>query len=220
MRPNETELKKERIKAHADSIKRGDIPKPAITAAKVADTSKAIANKTVDSAVLKSPFGASTVGTEKFITLENKDILVKLSTQGGRVYSVELKNYKTFDKKPLILFDGDRNHFGLSFTAGNNSINTDKLYFTPSADGPQVAEKDSGSVTMRLSYSPTQYVDYIYSLTGTGFKLGLTIKPTGLDQVIANTNTIDLDWQANLRKAGDGYDPGAPLFDYLLHEHR
>ncbi len=200
MRPNETELKKERIKAHADSIKRGDIPKAAITPAKFADTAKAVANKPVDSAVLKSPFGASTVGTQKFVTLENKDLRVKLSTQGGRVYSVELKNYKTFDKKPLVLFDGDRNHFGLSFTAGNNSINTDKLYFTPSATGLPVAEKDSGSVTMRLSYSPTQYIDYIYSLTGTGFKLGLTIKPTGLDQVIANTNTLDLDWQANLRK--------------------
>ncbi len=200
MKPNEAEIKKERIKAHADSIKRGDIPKAAITPAKFADSAKALANKPVDSALLKSPFGATTVGTEKFITLENKDLRVKLSTQGGRVYSVELKNYKTFDKKPLILFDGEHNHFGLSFTAGNNSINTDKLYFTPSATGLQVAEKDSGSVTMRLSYSPTQYIDYIYTLSGTGFKLGLTIKPTGLDQVIANTNTLNLDWQANLRK--------------------
>ena len=158
MRPSEADLKKEIIKAHADSIKRGDISKAAITTTKFADSAKAPANKPVDSTVLKSPFGASTVGTEKFITLENKDILVKLSTQGGRVYSVELKNYKTFDKKPLILFDGDHNHFGLSFTAGNNSINTDKLYFNPSSNGLQVTEKDSGTVTMRLNYSATQYI--------------------------------------------------------------
>jgi YidC/Oxa1 family membrane protein insertase len=200
MRPNEAEIKKERIKAHADSIARGDIPKAAITTAKIADSAKALANKPVDSALLKSPFGATTIGTEKFITLENKDIRVKLATQGGRIYSVELKDYKTFDKKPLILFDGDHNHFGLSFTAGNNSINTDKLYFTPSVNELQVAEKDSSSLTMRLSYSPTQYIDYIYSLKGTGYKVGLTIKPTGLDQVIANSNTLDLDWQASMRK--------------------
>jgi len=91
-------------------------------------------------------------------------------------------------------------HFGLSFTAGNNSINTDKLYFMPSANGLQVAENDSSSVTMRLSYSPTQYIDYIYSLKGTGYKVGLTIKTTGLDEVIANTNTINLDWTASMRK--------------------
>lgn len=201
MKPNEADLKKERIKAHADSIKRGDIPKSAITPAKFADSAKTLANKPVDSAVLKSPFGASTVGTEKFITLENKDILVKLSTLGGRVYSVELKNFKTYDKKPLILFDGEHsNHFGLNFTAGNNSINTDKLYFAPSAAELNVAEKDSGSVTMRLSYSPTQYIDYVYSLKGTGYKMGLTIKPTELDQVIANSSTLNLDWAASVRK--------------------
>ncbi|MDF2433444.1 MAG: YidC/Oxa1 family rane protein insertase [Mucilaginibacter sp.] len=200
MKPSDTDLKKERIKAHADSVKRGQLPKSAVATAKFTDTAKAEAKTTVDSATLKSPFGATTVGTEKLITLENKDILVKLSTQGGKVYSVELKNFKTFDKKPLILFDGSHNHFGLNFTTGNSSINTDKLYFTPSAASLVVAGKDSGTVTMRLSYSPTQYVDYIYSLKGTGYKVGLTIKPTGLDQVIANTSTINLNWLTSVRK--------------------
>jgi YidC/Oxa1 family membrane protein insertase len=200
MKPSEADLKKERLQAHADSIKRGDIPKAQANTAKFTDTAKAQANKTVDSALLKSPFGAATIGTQKFVTLENKDLRIKLATQGGKVYSVELKDYKTFDKKPLILFDGDHNHFGLNFTAGNNSINTDKLYFTPSANELQVAEKDSGSVTMRLSYSPTQYIDYVYSLKGTGYKVGLTVKPVGLDQVISNSNTINVNWIASVRK--------------------
>ena len=200
MRPSQADLKRNSLKAHTDSIKNGLIPQSAITPAKFADSAKMQATKKIDSATLKSPFGATTVGTEKFITLENKDIRVKLATQGGRVYSVELKNYKTYNKKPLILFDGDHNHFGLNFTAGNNSINTDKLYFTPSANELQVTGKDSGSVTMRLSYSPTQYLDFVYSLSGTGYKVGLTIKPTGLDQVIANTNTININWGANMRK--------------------
>lgn len=199
MRPSETELKKERLRAHADSVKKAG-GKSAITTAKYTDTAKVQANKPVDSAILKSPFGAATVGSEKFITLENNDIRVQLTTHGGKVYSVELKNYKTYNKKPLILFEGEKNHFGLNFTAGNNSINTDKLFFTPVGNGLTVAEKDSGSVTMRLSYSPTQYIDYIYTLKGTGFKVGLTIKPTGLDQVIANSNSINIDWSASMRK--------------------
>jgi YidC/Oxa1 family membrane protein insertase len=200
MRPSQADLKKNSIKAHADSIKNGLIPQAATNNAKFADSAKNQANVKVDSAVLKSPFGAATIGTEKFITLENNDVRVKLTTHGGRVYSVELKNYKTYDKKPLIIFEGDKNHFGLNFTAGNNSINTDKLYFTPSANTLQVAGNDSSALTMRLSYSPTQYIDYIYSLKGTGYKVGLTIKPTGLDQVIANSNTINIDWSASMRK--------------------
>ena len=202
MKPNDADLKKERIHAHADSVKRGLIKAPAITTAKYVDTSKAkaAANKPVDSALLKSPFGLTTIGTQKFVTLENKDIRVKLSTQGGRVYSVELKDFKTFNKKPLVLFDGDKNHFGLTVNAGNSTLNTDKLYFTPTAGDLQVAEKDSGSVTMRLNYSATQYIDYIYSLKGTGYKVGLTIKSTGLDQVIANSSTININWISSARR--------------------
>ena len=198
MKPSQDELKKGAARVHADSVKKGLIHEPAIT--KINDTVKTAAPKTVDTALLKSPFGAATVGTDKLVTLENKDVIIKLSTHGGRVYSVELKDYKTFNKKPLVLFDGANNHFGLAFTAGNSSIHTDNLYFTPSADNLTVTGSDSASVSMRLNYSPTQYIDYIYSLRGSGFKLGLTIKPTGLDQVISNTNTLNLNWGADMRK--------------------
>jgi len=202
MKPSDADLKKEKLQQHLDSIKTGKTTKGAITPSKFVDTatSKAAVNKPVDSAVLKSPFGAATAGSEKLIVLQNKDIIVKLSTLGGKVYSVELKNFKTFDKKPLILFEGDKNQFGFNFTAGNNSINTDKLYFTSSANALNISGNDSSSVTMRLSYSPTQYIDYIYSLKGTGYKLGLTVKPTGLDEVISNSGTLDLFWTANVRK--------------------
>ncbi len=199
MKPSQDQLKKEQLVQHADSIKRGLLPNPA--AHKTADSLKAAAQPAkVDSALLKQPFGAATVGTPKLVTLENKDIRVQLTTQGGRPYSVELKDYKTYDKKPLILFDGDKNHFGLTFAAGSNSINTDKLYFTPSADNLTVAGGDSSSVTMRLSYSPTQYIDYIYTLKGEGYKLGLVIKPVGLDQVMASSNNLNINWAASMRK--------------------
>jgi YidC/Oxa1 family membrane protein insertase len=197
LKPSDAELKKEKLVQ--DSIKRAVAAKAATTSTIKTDTAKKAAT-IVDSALLKTPFGAATVGSDKLITLENNELRVKLSTRGGRVYSVELKNYKTADKKPLILFDGEKNHFGLNFRAQDKPINTDELYFTPSAQSLTVAGKDSSSITMRLSYSATQYIDYIYSLKGTGFKLGLNIKATGLDNVIANSNTLNLDWAASLHK--------------------
>jgi YidC/Oxa1 family membrane protein insertase len=196
LKPSPAEIQKERALQHLDSLKRAGIAP--VAAAVKADTTKIA--KALDSATLKSPFGASIVGTEKFITLENDSVRIKLSTHGGRVYSVELKNYKTFDKKPLILFDGDQNSFGYAFTAGNTIVKTNDRYFTPSAAALKVTGKDSSSITMRLSYSATQYIDYIYTLKGDGYQLGLTIKPTGLDNVITNNSSIDLDWATNVRK--------------------
>jgi YidC/Oxa1 family membrane protein insertase len=197
LRPTDAQLKKEKMVQ--DSIKRAKDAQTTATKFIKSDTAKKTAT-VVDSALLKTPFGIATVGSEKLITLENQELRVKLSTRGGRVYSVELKNYKTADKKPLILFDGDNNHFGLNFRAQDKNINTDELFFTPSAENLTVAAKDSSSITMRLAYSTTQYIDYVYSLKGTGFKLGLSIKATGLDNVIANSNTFNLDWQASLLK--------------------
>lgn len=201
LKPSDAELKKERLVQQQDSLKKAGLAKANTPAAAKSDTSKTAAKTTVtDSATLKSPFGAASVVSEKLITLENKDLLVKLSTRGGKVASVELKNFKTYTKKPLVLFSGPQTHFGLNFTAGDKNIKTDEYYFTASVPELKVAEKDSASVTLRLSYSPTQYIDYVYSLKGTGYKLGLTIKPTGLDGVINNSGSVNINWAASLHK--------------------
>jgi YidC/Oxa1 family membrane protein insertase len=200
LKPSDAELKKERLVQHQDSVKKGLFNKANAPAAAKLDTTKAVVKTVADSATLKTPFGAASVGVDKLVTIENQELVVKLSTKGGKVASVELKNFKTFDKKPLVLFSGDKDHFGLNFNVGSRNINTDEYYFTPSAGNLKVAEKDSASITLRLSYSATQYIDYVYSLKGTGFKLGLTIKPTGLDGVIPNSSNLNLNWASSLHK--------------------
>src|SRR6187402_3384460 len=83
LKPSDAELKKERLVQHQDSLKKAGLVKtnaPAIAVAKT-DTGKKAAT-VIDSAILKSPFGAASVGTEKLITLENSELLVKLSTKG------------------------------------------------------------------------------------------------------------------------------------------
>jgi len=198
MKPSAAEIKKEQVRQHQDSINRHQVKGAEVAAVKKAtDTSKIITQ--ADTSHLKG-FDSGTVGTQSFVTLENEELLLKLSTHGGRIYSVQLKKFKTFDGKPLVLFTGDQNQFGLSFIADNKNVNTNNLYFKPSAPQLTVAAKDSGSVTMRLSYSATQYIDYIYTLNGTGFKVGFTVKETGLENTIPNSNTINIDWSASLPK--------------------
>jgi YidC/Oxa1 family membrane protein insertase len=196
MKPSKQEIAKEQARVHADSIKKklikGKGPGPVINHKLDSALAKA------DSAQLKGPFGGAITGTEKFTTIENKDIRVKLTNHGGRIYSVELKNYKTFFKKPVVLFDGEQNQFGLTLPAGAQTFNTNNLYFITTSHDTTVAGKDSISVTMRLNYSATQYIDYIYTIAGEGFKVGLTVKPTGMDNVVANSNAININWSAGM----------------------
>jgi len=153
-------------------------------------------------------FAKSIEGEKRFITLENNLMKVKLSTLGGRIYSVELKNYKTYSGDPLILFNGDENTFGLQFWGNNNNIQTNNLYFTPSvADSVVSASSDSTAVTMRLLTADSSYIDYVYSIKPDSYLVGFNIKFNGMSKTISGTmGSIDLLWDVNVPRLEKGYE--------------
>ena len=80
-----------------------------------------------------SDFAVAAEGTEEFVTLENDKIEVKISSKGGKLSYARLKEYTTWDKQPLVLFDGaDESDFGITMISANQRvINTSDLYSTP-----------------------------------------------------------------------------------------
>ena len=102
-------------------------------------------------------FAAAAQGNEELVTLENKVIKLTLTTHGGRIKSAQLKNYKTFDGKPVRLFESDSTRFGLNFFSQNRNIATNDLYFT-AVPGSQ------RSMSMRLNAGDNKYLEYVYSL--------------------------------------------------------
>ena len=103
---------------------------PSATLISSSDTSKNAAGNELKS--LYGVFSEAVKGTEHFITLENNLMKIKVSNKGGKIYSVELKGYKRFNGEPLVLFEGEKNRFGLNFFSQNKSIQTDQFYFVPS----------------------------------------------------------------------------------------
>jgi len=195
MKPSETEIKREQFVQ--DSIARAKTGEHAEKAQTAPATTTPVA-PVVDSTALQGPFGAALAGSNKTVTLENDHLKVLIGSQGGRIESVELKGQETFENKPLIMFTGNQSDFGLSFSANGATVNTSKLFFTPSAENLTVTKTDSGSVTMRLAYSPTQFIDYVYSLKGDSYKVGLNIVTTGMQSVIPSDRHINLNWSATL----------------------
>jgi YidC/Oxa1 family membrane protein insertase len=76
-------------------------------------------------------FSARAKGNEQIITIETELYRAELSSKGGVVKTWELKNYKTWDGKPVQLVDYD--HQGdltvLLTTADGRVVNTRDLYF-------------------------------------------------------------------------------------------
>lgn len=153
-------------------------------------------------------FSKAVDGNQKFITLENNKIKIKFSTLGGRPYSVQLKEYQTFDSLPLILFDGDSTVFGLNFFSQNKSISTNNLYFEPiTTDSVLNADKKTQHFTMHLNAGEGQYLEFVYELAPNSYKMKFRINTIGFDKVITNNaNYMTLNWDILVRQQEKGKD--------------
>jgi YidC/Oxa1 family membrane protein insertase len=164
-------------------------------------------------------FAPASVGKEKFYVLENNLMKVTFSNKGGRIYSVELKGYKTYDQKPLILFEGDKSKFGLNFFAQNRSLETQSFYFVPSdstADqilkGPEVKKGKEGNekfnetnkgeskvLSMRLYAGDGKYLEYKYTLNYNSFLVGFEVNTKGMNNIITtNSNSLNFNWNIDV----------------------
>jgi YidC/Oxa1 family membrane protein insertase len=144
-------------------------------------------------------FGNAAIGEDGTIVIENEVLAITVSKQGGHPLSVQLKDYQTHDSMPLMLFEGAENKFALEFYSDNRKINTQDLYFQPSAEGFSISGDNRKTLSMRLPAGPEQYLEYVYTLSGNSFMVDFDINMVGLDNVIErNTRTLDLHWRNNL----------------------
>jgi len=226
-KPSQREI--EAAKRQTDSIAQVEADNARQADSKARDAAAALQGKLTDTisdstgkiAVndeLKSRYGVfsdAAKGTERFITLENNLMKIRVSTKGGKIYSVELKGYKRFNGEPLVLFDGDKNRFGLNFFSQNKSIQTDQFFFVPSVTdslitvaGSPVSKGKEGrekintegkaafkSLTMQLKAGDGVMVAYTYTLKYNSFMVGFDIHTAGLKKVMgANSNYINFAW--------------------------
>ena len=128
---------------------------------------------------------AATQGTEAFYTLENDKIKVILSSKGGIVSGVELKDYKTYDGKPLELFKPQSAYFNIGLFT-NQTINTSQFFFqNPGQQQVLVKEGEEGSIALRLYADSLSYVEYLYTLKSGEYMLNYQINFVGMDGIIS-----------------------------------
>ena len=146
-------------------------------------------------------FAEEAQGTEEFITLENDLLILKLTTKGGRVSSVQLKNYTDYEKNPLVLFQDDDARFSLTLVTNNNRvINTDDLFF-------EVVNADSTETTLRLKAGNGNDagIDFVYHLHPDDYMVDFTILPYNIQDFIASgTNSLDINWAQKMRQQEKG----------------
>ncbi len=160
-------------------------------------------------------FANAAVGKDTTFTVENDVFKLNFISRGGKIGRVELKDYLTWDKKPLILMNSDSLNFGISFYSNNRTISTNRLYFKPFWPDPahkgqasmKVSGKDSLQFGMRLFtstndtvFNKDQYIEFLYTIKGNDNMLRYQINFIGMDQAIdAGNKFLVLTWSDNLK---------------------
>jgi len=207
-KPNEAE--QARIQRYNDSIALVEQNKAPIIPATVKNTTDSIAtdstaNDTTKIANSYGDFSASAVGLEKFFTLENELLKLTFSNKGGRIYSAQLKKYRTHDSLPLILFDAQESNMGFTLITNNNRVlNSTDLYFEP-VSGIKKDAKGNQTLILRLKTTGKAYMDFAYTLPANNYMLSFGIKAKDMNSVMpAGTNFLEMQWASKIRQQEKG----------------
>lgn len=131
-------------------------------------------------------FANTAIGEETFYTIENEKLEIKISNKGGRITSVIMKEYQTYDSLPLDLFYSDSSRFNLQLIT-KNSINTADLFF--------IADQRANSISMKLQADDRHYIEYLYTLNN-DYLIDFEINLVGIEELIPNNiNYMNLEWQ-------------------------
>lgn len=131
-------------------------------------------------------------GTEKTEILENEDVKIVFSSLGGKIKSVLLKKYKTYNQKDLVLIDANANQFKLEYPSATGNIDLSKLYFN-------ISSKNDSSITFGLTNQTGQTFNQTYTLATSGYELGYALKTNG-GNFLPNDKNLHITWEKGVRQ--------------------
>ena len=171
----------------ADSIANAKIhPVPKIDSSKLVTNAASPATDSLNDSLRRS-LPPAYKGQEQNIVLENNKLVLQFSTKGAYPQSALIKGYKTYDKKPLYLFNGKENRLGLVLPINNGSVATSDLYFTPTQ---QTLPSGDKALSFQSDLGEGKAVIITYTLPADEYMMQVNIRTVGMA-----ANTMALNWE-------------------------
>ena len=146
----------------------------------------------------------SAAGAEELTTIENEVLKITFTNKGGQPKIVELKNYKTFDGKPVIVQKGDYNKISYPINSGNTQVaNSSDLAFVTNTK--TVNADKSQTISFSIKDSVGKEITHQYTIRPNDYLLDFAIVLNGADKLITQ-NTINLQWQTQTNQIEKDHD--------------
>lgn len=161
-------------------------PKPVI------DSSKLLAATTPDSATQAVNDSARRLlpqafkGVAEEVVLENGKLAISISTKGAYPVSAQLKEFKTYHKEPLYLFNGAANSMSMILPAENGAIATADLFFVAT---PRTEANGDKALELVADMGAGKKVTITYALAADGYMMQYNVRLSGMP-----ATTVPLTW--------------------------
>jgi YidC/Oxa1 family membrane protein insertase len=132
--------------------------------------------------------------TEVLTVLENEVLKITFTNKGAQPKSVELKKFKTYDGKPLMLQTGPFNKITYDIQNGNNQLVKTGDQFFITADKKENADKSQSIAFSIKDTSGNNLITHEYILKPDDYMVDFNISATGADKLF-NQGVMNLLWQ-------------------------
>lgn len=191
------------VKVGTNNVSLSDLRVP--SSSKVVPAVRAEALKAIGSLVSKIEkyrgFARNLGGEDTKTVLENEQLKVTVSSHGGMISAVELKQYNTEvgeKPEPIQLFQGENDGYSFVLTTADQRLDTREFNFKP------VVESDT-SVMMVLDLADGATWGIRYTLHPDNYLVGMEIVQNGASAVLpASTSSMDFNWHQTMARNEKG----------------
>jgi len=192
--PDKETLEKMRNEFVADSLKKAKAAANSLTINSLLDKKgdSSLTNLDSLSEISKSlflkDFSNTSSLTDSVIVLENDLLKARINLKGASINYVELKKYKTWDKKPLILFSSDTAVLNFVLPLANGNVNSSKINFSKSTIS-------KNSLVLEAKTNNNNSVKVKYELTDNSYLIKSSIELNGINQTFnKSSDKINFNW--------------------------
>lgn len=141
-------------------------------------------------------FAAMTKGQEEDVIIENDKMIVTFSTKGAEIKQVELKEFKTWDQRPLLLLDESSSDLDFIIQTDKGELSLNQFYFNPTASTIDMEGVNAQVITF-IAQSGNGQIVRTYTLPEGGYILGKSLEFAGLNGNLSNSN-VQIVWEDRL----------------------
>jgi YidC/Oxa1 family membrane protein insertase len=145
------------------------------------------------------PFSSLLTGEEKEVAIENDVAIFTFSTLGGCIVSVELKDFETAYKQPLILFDKKSSVISEVVETRSQNLDINQVYYNTDYSKTSVSGKDTLKIEFYAGGTANKDIIKSYKIPGNSYTVHQSISLEGMSHDITG-DRIAFTWRNYLRK--------------------